>query len=362
MENKLKVGITQGDINSISYEIIIKMLADNKMNEICVPILYGSSKVAAYYRKMFDMLNFNLSSIGKPSEANDKRPNVINFTDDELKVEVGKETQESVVAAMKTLTAALEDLDAGELNTLTMAPQTASSYTSENMNSLLDYISSRYNQDVMKLLVGQKMKVGFVTSDLPLQEVSRNLTTEKIISKLKVLNSTLKTDFTIRKPRIAVLALNPVKNTGFTGVEEQEIILPAIEAARNSGIMALGPYSVENLFIGTNFEKFDAILALHNEQGMLPFKTIEGIEGTILLAGLDKVITTTVTGTAFDIAGQGIADEAALRNAMYLGIDVYNNRYLNRKLVANPLPHYDSGGNSYESDMNVDQIVGLKEF
>lgn len=363
MENRLKIGITHGDINGVAYELIIKMMAENRICEVCTPVFYGSPKVAAYYRKSLNVENFNLNSIQSPRDANSKRCNVINCVDDAVKVEVGKETAESDQAAIEALRLALDDLDRNEVDAVVAAPQGVASFRLENAADDMSYLARRYEtEQVMPLLVGEKMKMGFVTTHIPFKEMYANLTTDHILSKLKVLDGCLKKDFTIRKPRIAVLGLNPHsgENCSF-GEEEKNTIIPALERAREEGIMALGPYAADRLFCGTEFEKFDAILALYHDQGMIPFKAIEGVDGAVLMAGLPVVYTSTVSGMALDIAGQGIADESALRKALYLAIDVYNTRAENTVLSAHPLPHYDVAGNANESDMNVDQIAGVKE-
>lgn len=362
MENRLRVGITHGDVNGVSYELIIKMMAENKICEVCTPVLYGSSKVAAYHRKTLNVENFNLNSIQTPQEANAKRCNVINCVNDEIKVELGRETEESDEGAMIALKQALDDLDRQTIDVLVAAPQACGSFKLEKASGCPDFLAKRYEaKNVMPVLVGEKMKVGFVTTHVPFKEVAASITPLNLLSRLKLLDTCLKRDFTIRKPRIAILGLNP--HTGencIYGEEEKNIIIPAIEKARENGIMALGPYAADNLFSGMEYAKFDAILAMYHDQGMIPFKTIEGDTGATLLAGLPVVYTSTVSGTAYDIVGQGIADEQALRNALYLAIDVYSNRQENAELSRNPLPHYDVAGNAAESDMNVDQIAGIK--
>lgn len=360
MENRLKVGITHGDVNGIGYELIIKMMAENRICEVCTPILYGSSKVAAYYRKTLNVENFNLNSIQNPQEANGKRCNIINCVDDSVKVEAGRETPDSDEAAMIALNAALEDLDRNQIDVVVGSPQGCNSFAPES--GCPAYLAKRYRaKEVMPLLVGQKMKMGFVTNHIPFAEVAAQITIENIYNKLRLLDHCLKKDFTIRKPRIGVLGLNP--HTGencLYGEEEKSIILPAIEKARNHGIMALGPYAADGLFSGIQYEKFDVLLALYHDQGMIPFKAIEGNEGAVLLAGLPVVYTSTVHGVGYDIVGQGIAEETGLRNALYLAIDVWSNRQMNEELTENPLRHFDINGNSNESDLNVDQIAGVK--
>lgn len=363
MENRLKVGVTHGDVNGIGYELIIKMMAENKICEVCTPILYGSSKVTAYHRKALNVENFSLNMIQTPQEANGKRCNIINCVDDAIKVDFGRETPESDEAAMLALKYALDNLDKKEINVLVGAPQGDNAFKLDDAAGCLDFLAKRYEvKNVMPLLVGEKMKIGFVTTHIPFKDIPANITVNNIVNKLRLLDSCLKRDFTIRKPRIAVLGLNP--HTGedcLYGEEEKTIIMPAIEKARNNGIMALGPYAPDVLFSGIDYEKFDVILAMYYEQGMVPFKTLEGNEGAVLMAGLPVVYTSTVHGTAFDIVGQGIGDEMGLRKAVYVAIDVFTNREANAGLAQNPLGHYDIAGNSNETDLNVEQIAGVRE-
>lgn len=361
MENKLIVGITHGDVNGIGYELIIKMMAENRICEVCTPLLFGSSKVAAYHRKALNIENFSLNSIQKAADANAKRCNIINCIDDAVKVDLGRETSESDEAAMIAMKVALNCLDNKEIDVLVAAPQGCASFAPAN--GCPAFLAKRYEvRNVMPLLVGEKMKMSFVTNHLPFKDIAENITLNNIYNKLRLLDNCLQKDFTIRKPRIAVLGLNPhAGENSLYGQEEKEIILPAIEKARNSGIMALGPYSPESLFCGMEYRKFDAILAMYHDQGMISFKAIEGNGGAVLMAGLPVVYTSTVHGMAYDIIGQGIADESGLRNAIYLAMDVYNNRLLNAELSQNPLRHYNIASNSNESDLNVEQIAGVKE-
>lgn len=360
MENRLIAGITHGDVNGIGYELIIKMMAENKICEVCTPLLFGSSKVAAYHRKALNVENFSLNSIQKAPEANARRCNIINCVDDAIKVDLGQETPESDEAAMIALNAALECLDHKEIDVLVGAPQGCNSF--QPASSCPAFFAQRYDaHHVMPLLVGEKMKMGFVTNHLPIKEVVENITVNNIYNKLKLLDNCMKKDFTIRKPRIAVLGLNPHNGeSGLYGEEEKNIIIPALEKARNSGIMALGPYAADGLFSGIEFEKFDVVLAMYHDQGMIPFKTIEGNGGAVLLAGLPVVYTSTVHGMAYDITGQGIADEQGMRNALYLALDVFTNRMANADLAQNTLKHYDIASNSNETDLNVEQIAGVR--
>lgn len=361
MENRLTVGFTHGDVNGIGYELIIKMMAENRICEVCTPVLFGSSKVAAYHRKALNIENFSLNSIQNARDANPKRCNIVNCVDDAIKVDLGQETPESDDAAVLALKAALTALDRNEIDVLVGAPQGCNSF--KPAASCPVFFSERYEtRNVMPLLVGEKMKMGFVTNHLPFRDIAGNITVNNIYYKLKLLDACLKKDFTIRKPRIAVLGLNPHSGENcMYGEEEKNVIIPAIERARDNEIMALGPYAPDGLFSGVEFEKFDVILAMYHDQGMIPFKTIEGNEGAVLLAGLPIVYTSTVHGMAYDIIGQGIADESGMRNALYLAIDVYNNRQMNAELAQNPLRHYDIASNSNESDLNVEQIAGIEK-
>ncbi len=361
MENKLVVGISHGDVNGIGYELIIKMMAENRICEVCTPVLFGSSKAAAYHRKTLNIENFSLNSIQRPSEANAKRCNVINCVDDAVKVDLGRETQESDEAAMVALRQGIDYLDRKEIDVLVGAPQGCASFAPEAGCPSL--FAKHYDvRNVMPLLVGEKMKIGFVTNHLAVKNIAESISFGNVYNKLRLLDSCLQKDFTIRKPRIAVLGLNPhAGENGKYGNEEKNVIIPAMEKARNNGIMALGPYSPEALFSSMEYSKFDVILAMYHDQGMLPFKAIEGNSGAVLLAGLPVVYTSTVHGMAYDIVGQGIADESGLRNAIYLAIDVYNQRKLNMELAENPLRHYDIAANSNESDLNVEQIAGVHE-
>lgn len=361
MENRLIVGLTHGDINGIGYELLIRMMAENKICEVCTPLLFGSSKVAAYHRKALNIENFNLNSIVRPQEVNSKRCNIINCVDDSVKVDLGQETPESDEAAIIALKTALDALDRKEIDVLVGAPQGCNSF--QPASGCPAFFAERYEaRNVMPLLVGEKMKMGFVTNHLPFKEVAENITFNNVYNKLRLLDSCLKKDFTIRKPRIAVLGLNPhIGENCMYGEEEKNIIIPAIEKARANGIMAVGPYAADGLFSGIEFEKFDVILAMYHDQGMIPFKAIEGNAGAVLLSGLPVVYTSTVHGTGFDITGKGIADESGMRNALWLALDVYNNRKMNAELLQNPLKHYDIGSNNNESDLNVEQIAGVKE-
>ncbi len=363
MEDKLNIGITHGDINGISYELIMKLNSENRLSELCTPVIYGSSKVAAYYRKTLNMENINFNSIQNHHEINAKRCNILNCINDEIKVEMGHPTRESEEAAMLAVKLAFDDLDSNKLDTVVMAPLSRESFHFERASSFLDYLSDRYRSEgIFPIFLGEHLKIGLATFSIPLAKVAEVLSGEAIYGKLKLYHETLRRDFTIIKPKIAVLSYNSlVGNMGRLGKEEEEIIKPAIENARESGIMALGPYDAATLFSSGDYKNFDAVFAMYYEQALLPFKMLEGIGGAVYIAGLPVVCTTTLHGAGFDMAGRGTADESGLRNALYMGMDIHRSRNIYDEASKNPLPHYEIGGNINESDMNVEQIAGLNE-
>ncbi len=343
--DKIKLGISHGDINGIGYEIIFKVISDVRIFDICTPIVYGSSKVAAYHRKALNISNFNLNNILRADEAHPKRANIINCVDDEIRVELGKATQMGGEGAYAALKQAVADLKDGKIDVLVTAPINKANIQSEAFNfpGHTEYLESEFGTDgSLMLLISDRLKVGVVTGHIPISEVSTSITKEKILNKLRILNKTLKEDFTIRRPRIAVLGLNPhAGDDGLIGKEEQDIIIPAIEEAKDKGIMALGPYAADGLFGSNNLAKFDAVLAMYHDQGLIPFKTISFSSGVNFTAGLPIIRTSPDHGTAFDIAGQGIADEESFRQAVYAAIDIFKNRSQNHDLAKNPLKSYD---------------------
>ncbi len=343
--DKIRLGISHGDINGIGYEIIFKTLSDIRMFDMCTPIIYGSSKVAAYHRKTLNISNFNLNNIKDANEAHAKRVNIINCVDDNIRVELGKETKMGGEAAYAALSLAVEDLKNGKIDVLVTAPIHKKNIQSDNFKfpGHTEYLQKEFNaKESLMFLVSDVLKVGVVTGHIPLNAVSKAITKEKIISKLKIMNKSLKEDFTIRKPKIAVLGLNPHSgDNGLIGKEEQDVIIPAIEEAKQQGIVALGPYPADGFFGSNNLSKFDAVLAMYHDQGLTPFKTIAFSSGVNFTAGLPYVRTSPDHGTAFEIAGQGVADEESFRQAIYVALDVFKNRTSFQELSKDPLKSYD---------------------
>lgn len=344
-QHKLRVGITHGDINGIGYEVIIKTLSDSRLLETCTPIVYGSPKVAAYHRKALDVELFSFNQIAQAREANSKRVNIINCVDEEVRVELGKSTPEAGEAALLSLQAAVKDLKAGNIDVIVTAPINKENIQSENFKfpGHTEFFASEFaSKNYMMLMVSDQLKIGVVTGHIPLQQVSPSLTKEKILSNIRILHKTLMEDFSLHKPRIAVLGLNPhAGDKGVIGNEDQDIISPAIKQANEEGIIALGPFPADGFFGSGDFKKFDAVLAMYHDQGLIPFKVIAFESGVNFTAGLPVVRTSPGHGTAYDIAGTGVASEDSFRNAIYLAIDIFESRKLYKEISKNPLKHHE---------------------
>ncbi|HRX67854.1 MAG TPA: 4-hydroxythreonine-4-phosphate dehydrogenase PdxA [Tenuifilaceae bacterium] len=349
IDNKIVVGITQGDINGIGYEVIIKTLSDARINEFCIPVVYGSPKVAAYHRKAIDMENFSFNQIRDISEINSKRSNIINCMDDNVRVELGKVTEYGGQGSVSALKAAVDDLKAGNIDVIVTAPINKQNVQSDKFRFAghTEFFASEFNAaEVLMLMVSDTMKVGVVTGHIPLSKVPQTITKDLILSKLRILNETLKKDFAIRKPVIAVLGLNPhAGDSGVLGTEEQEVIIPAIKNANENGIIAMGPYPADGFFGSDNFTKFDAILAMYHDQGLAPFKLVNFSTGVNYTAGLPIIRTSPAHGTAYELAARGVASPDSFRQALYLAIEIYKNRGMYKELLKDPLQVSDPNAN-----------------
>jgi 4-hydroxythreonine-4-phosphate dehydrogenase len=355
MEKKsIIAGISQGDINGIGYEVIIKALLDPAITDICTPVLYGSPKVAAYHRKALNISNFNLNTIRSAEEAHLKKINIINCLDDNTRVELGKSTPQGGEAAVISLGKAVEDLLSGKINILITAPIDKHNVQSESFNfkGHTDFLKVKAGvEEVLMFMIGESMKIGVATDHVPLRNVPEMITIDLLLRKIKLMNQSLILDFGIRKPRIAVLGLNPhAGDNSLLGTEEAEIITPAVQQAQKKGIMAFGPFPSDGFFGAGLFTKFDGILAMYHDQGLIPFKALSFDSGVNFTAGLPFVRTSPVHGTAFDIAGKGEASENSFRQAMYLACDIFRNRQLHAEISRNPLKHQDVEFHNDRSD------------
>lgn len=340
--DKIVIGITHGDLNGIGYEVILKTLLDNRVYEEFTPVVYGSSKVAAYYRKGLEGQTLNLNIINSVEDIHPKRINIINCISDDVKIEPGISSAEAGKAAFAALERASDDLKKGLLDALVTAPINKNNIQSVDFNfpGHTEFLEHKFKTDssALMMLVNDVLRVAVVTGHVPLKDVASKLTTELITDKLLVLDKSLKQDFRIDRPRIAVLGLNPhAGDNGVIGTEEKEIIVPALKAAEEKGILCFGPYPADGFFGSDAFAKFDAVLAMYHDQGLIPFKTLSMETGVNYTAGLPIIRTSPDHGTAYDIAGKNIASEESFRQAVYLAFDIIHNRRWNNEITANPL-------------------------
>jgi 4-hydroxythreonine-4-phosphate dehydrogenase len=340
MSRKLIVGITQGDGNGIGYEVIIKALADERILDLCTPVIYGSSKIFGFYKKQIhDIENINTNVVTSAKDVHNKRVNIVNCLPENVFVEPGQPTPESAKAAMTSLSRAVEDIKAGYIDVLVTAPINKRAMSSEGFGYTghTEYLEKQFGVDeVAMIMVCDRLKVGVLTGHISLKDVPAQVTTEKIVAKLKLMKKSLQRDFGIDAPKIAVLGLNPhCGDGGLLGDEEQQIILPAIKAANEEGIMAFGPYSSDGFFGLGNHSKFDAVLAMYHDQGLTPFKALAFEDGVNYTAGLPIVRTSPDHGTAYEMAGRDMADPRSMKAAIYAAIDIFNKRADYDELIAN---------------------------
>jgi 4-hydroxythreonine-4-phosphate dehydrogenase len=343
MENKkIRVAITQGDTNGVGYEVIFKVFEDPTMLELCTPIIYGSSKIAAYHKKALNK-ETNFSVINSAEEARDGRLNLLSCFEDEIKVEFGQPSEEAGGAAFKALDRAMTDFRKGLYDVLVTAPINKATIQSPGFHfpGHTEYIETSLGEGkkALMILMNDRLRVALVTTHLPIKDVATAITKESIMEKATIFHQALKRDFRISNPRIAVLALNPhAGDDGLLGAEEKNIISPAIEALAKKGIQAFGPYPADGFFGAGTFNYFDGVLAMYHDQGLAPFKTIALDNGVNYTAGLPIIRTSPDHGTAYDIAGQDKADENSMRQAIYTAIDVFRNRQFYDEPLQNPLP------------------------
>lgn len=343
--NKIVVGITHGDINSISYEVIIKSLMDNRIFDNCIPVVYGSPKVAAYHRKALNIDNFSFNNIKSVDEANVKRANIINCVDENIRVELGKITHEAGESSVQALEMATQDLAEGKLDVLVTAPVNKHNIQSDKFNFAghTEFFETRFGTGgVLMFMINDYLRIGVVTGHIPVSKIPEYITKDSILNKLRIMNKSLIEDFGIRKPRIAVLGLNPhAGDNGVIGDEEIREIVPAIEASRQDNLLVFGPFPADGFFAASSYLKFDAVLAMYHDQGLIPFKIMNMEGGVNFTAGLSVIRTSPAHGTAFDIAGKGEASADSFRKAIYLAMDIFKERNNFKELTANPLKSYD---------------------
>lgn len=339
-EQKLKIGITQGDPNGIGWEVILKTLSDPRITELCTPVVYGSATAMRHYLgTLAEVEGIRFEPVVSAAEARTGHLCMVECGA-VARVEPGKATSEAGSAAVEALRCATDDLKSGALDALVTAPFDKETVQSEQFRYTghTEFFGAELGGEPMMILCSERLRVGLVTKHLPVAEIARNITREKIVADLKALKQTLIADFGIVAPRIAVLALNPhAGDGGLLGHEEQEIIAPAIAEAFDAGVLAFGPFAADGLFANGGYAKYDGILAMYHDQGLAPFKTLSP-DGVNFTAGLNGVRTSPDHGTAFDIAGRGIAEPQSMRNALYAAIDIVRRRRTWAECSADPLP------------------------
>jgi 4-hydroxythreonine-4-phosphate dehydrogenase len=336
------IGITIGDINSISVEVIIKTLSDSRIADYCTPVVYGSPKVISYWKKALGIPDFGLHIIKSLDQIHHKKANILVCWDEETEIKPGEVTDTAGKYAFKSLEMATRDALDQKIQAIVTGPLNKHNVNTPQLafTGHTEYLAQQANTaDYIMMLVSEDIKVGLVTGHVPLSEVASKITKELILKKLRIMHKSLQNDFSITKPKIAVLGLNPhAGDNGLLGNEDKDIIAEAVKAAQAENLIAYGPYSSDGFFGSRQFQKFDAVLAMYHDQGLIPFKYLAFDDGVNYTAGLPFVRTSPDHGTAYAIAGKNEASETSFRNALYMAIDVVRTRTDNSQLKESPLP------------------------
>lgn len=338
----LKVGITLGDINGIGPEVVIKALKDNRLLSDCTPVIYGSSKVISFYKKSLNINEFNYNNCKSAADVQNKKINIINVWSEEIEITPGVSNELGGKYAFKALEAATNDIASGKIDVLVTAPISKEGIQKAGFKfpGHTEYLADLSGvADALMILVSPTLRVALVTTHVPLKEISASISKDLIATKIRQFEASLKKDFNISRPKIAVFGLNPhAGENGKLGSEEQEIIIPAISATKNEGILSFGPFSADGFFGSATKNQYDGILAMYHDQGLAAFKALAFDEGVNFTADLPIVRTSPDHGTAFDIAGKNLASEQSLRSAIYLALDVFKSRKFLKQISSNPLP------------------------
>jgi len=341
MSEKPKIGITVGDVNGIGLEVVIKSLLDGRVLEYFTPIVYGHTKVVSYHRKAIGVQEFSLQVIADAELANPKRPNAINCWQEDVKITLGEQNETGGRYAFLSLERATEDLIAGKIDALVTAPINKHNMQQDGFRfpGHTEYLQAKTEStDALMFMLADALRVGVATGHIPVANIAENITRENITRKLKVMDQSLKTDFWIQKPKIAVLGLNPhAGDNGLIGTEEEEIIRPAIAEAGKQGVFCFGPYPADGFFASGTFAKFDGILAMYHDQGLVPFKHIADRRGVNFTAGLPVVRTSPDHGTGYDIAGKNLATPESFMEALFAAAHIIGRRREQNELTGNKL-------------------------
>jgi 4-hydroxythreonine-4-phosphate dehydrogenase len=339
-DDKVIVGISQGDVNGIGLEVILKTLLEPAISEICTPVLFSSQKTVSYYRKVLGLEEFNFHPLRDFTQINHKKANVFVCYEEEVNIEMGKASDVGGKYAYISLDKATQALQSGQIHALVTGPINKQTIQSAQFHypGHTEYLGAKFGGEPLMLLCSDTgLRMAVVTGHIPVSDVAPRITTDKVLHKIEQLHQSLIADFGIRKPKIAVLGLNPhAGDNGTIGHEDKDAIVPAIKKAAENKLV-YGPYSADGFFGSGTYKQFDAVLAMYHDQGLIPFKTLAFNAGVNYTAGLPVVRTSPDHGTAFEIAGKNLANEQSFKNAIYMAIDVYRNRQLYSEIAANPL-------------------------
>lgn len=330
VNEKPVLGITIGDINGIGPEVIIKALSDSRLMNYVTPVIYGSTKVLSFYKKAFDIHEFNYSQTKNPGQFAEGRINVVNCWNEMFEVRAGEELPEGGKAAFYALERAVKDYKEGLIHAIVTAPINKNNIQSENFRfpGHTEYLAQMFEAgEHLMMMVGESMKVGVVTGHIPLKEASAKITKDLIVAKTAIMISALKSDFGIAKPKVAVLGFNPhAGENGLLGSEEKEVINPAIDELKRKGHLVFGPFPADGFFGAGDYARYDGIMAMYHDQGLIPFKTLAFDKGVNFTAGLPVIRTSPDHGVAYNIAGKGAASPDSMREAIYVALDVLARR------------------------------------
>jgi len=341
-ERKVTVGITHGDFNGISYEVIIKALNDNRMLDMFTPVIYGLSKVLSFNRKNLNYNDFNYKVVRDASQAYNQKINIVNLSNEEVRIDYGKSVPLAGEFAFKALERAVKDIGDDQIQVVVTAPLNKENIQSDQFRfpGHTEYLTAQFkDKESLMVMIKSDLRIAVLTGHIPLNDVAAAITEERLMAKLLVLEQSLKRDFLIERPKIAVLGLNPhAGERGLLGNEEDKVIHPGIVKAKKNGTLVFGPFPADGFFGSGKFSKFDAVLAMYHDQGLTPFKALCMDEGINFTAGLPVVRTSPAHGTAFELAGKNLASTSSFRNAIYQAINIVRNRELYSEISSNPLP------------------------
>ena len=328
--DKPRIGITLGDVNGVGPEVVIKALADTRLLNLITPVIYGSSKALLHYKKLLNIEEFSYNQVRSKGQFTPRHINVVNSWDESVEINPGKASKETGKAALQALKQACEELKEGLIDALVTAPIDKHSIHSEEFpfKGHTEFLTQTFGaQESVMFMVSDTLRIGLVTEHVPVKDVAPLITKERIETKLRIIEQSLKKDFGINKPKIAVFGLNPhAGDDGLIGEEDEKIIKPLIQEHRSKGKLVFGPFSADGFFGTNQYSKYDAILAMYHDQGLIPFKTLAFENGVNFTAGLSVVRTSPDHGTGYGIVGKNLANEASTRQAIYAALEILKNR------------------------------------